>query len=203
MSLNRFVVLMCFGLMLQACSLSGEAPPADHFYRLPEPSGELSGAQVHFDHVLIKPLQVSGLYHERAMLYVDAQRPLELHRYHYHFWTDPPDVLVQRYMKAWLLQHKVADRVSLDSVDRGEAEPALVISASLVGFEQRRGGAETDVRLAMDIRWNDADGNSHSTRIELKQAAASAGLYDAAEAFGQALDRLMKQLLDTISQKSA
>lgn len=199
LSLRLFVVFV--SALIGACSLPGSTPPPqDHFYRLPPAQKADSGAQLHFDHIVIKPVQVSGLYHERAMLYVSAKRPLEIKRYHYHFWSEPPSQLVLRFMRGWLLANGVANQVSTES---GDEAADLTLMAELTGFEQVQEDTGYQVRLAMDVDWIDVAGKRHSARYALMQPAASDSVYDTAAAFGVAMQRLMQQLMTDVSTKKS
>jgi ABC-type uncharacterized transport system auxiliary subunit len=94
--MKYFFLLMSVSL-LSACGFSGGAMPADHFYRLPVPvQSSVTKA------VEIRSVQADGLYNERALLFVDTTRPLELQRYSYHFWALTPAKMLQHYLQVCL-----------------------------------------------------------------------------------------------------
>lgn len=92
--------------LLSACSFSSGNLPADHFYRLPAPAAVTTAMPVSIDSV-----RAEGIYNERALLFVETARPLELHRYDYHFWAQTPAKLTQSYLTA-CLANPAADKAT-------------------------------------------------------------------------------------------
>ena len=94
----KTILLMFVVVLLSACSFSAGNIPADHFYRLPMPTPVSTAIPLG-----IEPVRADGIYNERAMLFVESTRPLELHRYDYHFWSQAPAKLAQSYLTACLV----------------------------------------------------------------------------------------------------
>ena len=188
-------------LVLGACSIGGTAVPADHFYRLPNPDVKPLASPT-FDKIIIRPVQVEGLYHERAILYVEQDRPLELRRYRYHFWVQPPAAMLRQYMKNWLRQSALAAEVVTDIRSELMAAAAnqqslLEITPVISAFERHITGQGMDSRLALEFRLVYPQSSQAPRSLEYRVSVASAGpaMHDTAEAFGQALDQVMNRLV--------
>ena len=84
------ISLIFAAVMITGCAGSG-AVPDDHFYQLPEIIPPKSFTTPRTDVIIgVDSLRSDGLHGERAILYINADSPLEIRRYHYHYWTDSP-----------------------------------------------------------------------------------------------------------------
>jgi ABC-type uncharacterized transport system auxiliary subunit len=194
-----FIAVLLMASIVSACSLPGAQPiPEDHFYRLPAASVSRPVAQ-RFERLLIRPVQVAGLYHERAVLYVEQAQPLEIHRYRYHFWVQPPARLVAGYMHDWLTLSAVAGMVT----DQSDARPALEISPVISGFERLLADDGVQVRVTMSFKLAYPGGRQRTLKYQEKRTAAGNGMYDSAVAFGVALDALMQRLLADLVENNS
>ena len=101
----KYVRFLIFIPLLSACSFFGGTIPVDHFYRLPAPTPSIIATAVE-----ITAVRTDGLYNERALLFVNAERPLELQRYTYHFWALTPAKMLQSYLQACLIQSDAAQQ---------------------------------------------------------------------------------------------
>ena len=109
------------------------AVQADRFVCLPAGAVVAQAPKQLFKKILIRPVQVEGLYHERSMLYVEEHAPLEVKRYHYHYWVETPARLVQKHMQKYLLASGIANDVTLNpSYESADIEIIPVIT----GFER-------------------------------------------------------------------
>lgn len=189
--------VLAWSLVVSGCSLSGEPVPEDHYYRLP--AVQVPQRQSHMvDEIVLQPVQVSGLYHERAMLYVEQGSPLEIHRYHYHYWAESPAFLLTRYIGNWLKGSGVAQTVR---VGRAGDHPTVEIIPTLTRFERiiTDDGPENRIEVAFQVQGAAITNGSETYRVQLP--AVSTSMQDSAAAFGQALDRLMAQFVEDLVQK--
>jgi ABC-type uncharacterized transport system auxiliary subunit len=191
--IKLFALLMSSLWLLSACGIGATMVPADHFYRLPAPQAQPVEARK-FDHILVRPVRVEGLYHERAILYVEQARPLEIQRYHYYHWVEPPASLVAKHLQGWLQQSALADRVSFSP---SVATAQLEISALINEFHRLVTDQGIDNQLAIEftLRYANEPGKTWSKQYRVSQPSASAAMHDSARAFGEALDRIMAMLL--------
>lgn len=199
-SLVRSLGVLCLLGLLSACGLGGANVPETHFYRLPAIS--LAAQSQLYSQLVIHPVRASGLYHERAMLYAEQARPLQLQRYHYHLWAEKPAELIGKALYQGLNSSGIAAELS-----RGLLRPeqAAAIDTRIEQFERlvdadgMADGVKVQVALQFSVRGaahsdGDSDGEWVKTyRAEV--AARSQRMHDTAEAYGEALQQITQQLV--------
>lgn len=173
-------------LLLAACAAQPPVPE-DNYYRLPEATLPPAGGTL--GHTLaLKRFVTDGLHSERALLYCEADMPLQLRQYHYHHWLDSPPRLIQEHMISALRSAHVADTVlNYDPVERN----GLQLSGKIRSFEHRRAGDKATVIIDMELRLDGDAGKLlfvHDYRVE--QVAASAQPRELVMAYGEALQKL-------------
>lgn len=200
MTLRTWFAAGCVALGLAGCGGS-QMVPQDQFYRL---AGTASvkplGGPVLDGSVAIASFKTTAIYHDRAIVYSESSRPLELHQHHYHFWVDSPPRLLQDKLARTLRQANVADRVFLATA----SNPAdYHILGTLHQFEQSMGNNETSVNVAMRLELVET---ATAERLLVKDYAIttppvkSGNVYAAVESFQQAVDEIM---LDWVAELSA
>ena len=203
----RSLGVLCLLGLLSACGLGGAKVPQTYFYRLPAIT--LSTSPQQFSHLLIRPVQASGLYHERAMLFAEQSRPLQLQRYHYHLWAEKPAELVARALYQGLHSSGIAAEVS---TGRLQPEQAVYIDTRIEQFERlilidgvadgATDGAKVQVALQFAVHHP-----NHSDRDWVKTYTAevtprSQQMHDSAVAYGAALQQIMQQLVADLLAKN-
>ena len=115
--MQRFSLpLLCLACVIALGGCFGGSPasvPSDHYYRLPQnkpvsvlPAPIIKGT------LAIRKFQAHGLYHGRPLLYINSETPLEVHRYHYHHWTESPPQLIQENLLHYFRNKQLADEVT-------------------------------------------------------------------------------------------
>ncbi len=189
----RIFILLSTLFLITACSLGGSVP-RDHYYRMADIKLASLDNEL-FQHVVIKPVKVSGLLHERAILYVDKQRPLEIQRYHYHFWSQTPADLVQQALSQAFTSSRAAGRVSLEL---GEQRADLVIASRLQRFERLIDGDSATIEIELEISTRSREGDNWTQTYRASKLLDSLSMHDSAQAFSGSLQQVMQQLLDDI-----
>ena len=95
-----------------------------------------------------------GLTAGRPIVYSESGRPREVLEYHYHFWTEPPTILLRDQLVVYLRAAKVADtvvtpehRVEPDYEARGQDQAPGAGQRQAAGRRGRAGaGAEKERR---------------------------------------------------------
>jgi len=199
MFLFRLILLVS---LLSACSLGGDIPQ-DHYYRLPEISLEKLAAP-RFDTLLVKPVRASGLYHERAMLYTDKQRPLELHRYNYNFWAEPPASLLQNALYQGMLSSGIAGQV-IRQLPRQASHKTdtSILDSRIIHFERQIDGSEVIIQLALEITLHRADDSTLllSKTYRASEKLQTTAIYPSVEAFGGALERILEKMIEDLQSR--
>lgn len=183
-------ILLCLG----ACAT--QAPvPEDRFYRLPMAGGQLKKGQALARVLVAGPLQARGIYNERAMLYIRGEQPLEVLRYHYHYWLQSPSQLVQEHMLSYLRNTGMANEVVAYGT---HLKHDYQVSGRLLRFERliNRDGVSVIARIEFTL---EKSGRPVLIRTyEHTLRVANDSMHATADAMGHALEQIYRQLVTDI-----
>lgn len=111
--------------------------PQDHFYRLQVALPKTPGNTPALDGTIeIDRLIAEGLTAGRPIVYSDKRRPNELQEYHYHFWADPPAVMLRDQLVAYLRAAGVATAVVTPEL---RVKPDFVLAGKIKRLEKING----------------------------------------------------------------
>jgi len=197
-----FFRTLCLLLALGLSGCMGGASvniPHDHYYRLPAVAAVtplrtplLSGT------LEVSAVQTSGMLHERSILFVREQQPLEVSPYHYYYWVNTPASLLQQHLLDYLRQKNLAHG---QHRYRSDTPAEFRLEGELLHFERyiRKDASEARVELELVLRDN------RSKRILLRKLyrqnvkARSAEMADTADAFGKALGAIYRQFAQDVA----
>ena len=187
---------MAFVMALAGCSISGKPVPQDHFYRLPQASSEILSSST-LDSLQLVSVSADGLYNERNLLYVDASRPLEIGRYHYHYWVESPSSLIGKYISEAIK----ASHVSAQFTGPGEKATASArLSIQIVRFERVIDESGVSVQVALLVTMNYTTNSERWQKLyQIDQPVESSDMQDTARAFGEALNSISRMLIKDLS----
>ena len=196
--INYFIVIIS-SMIIVSCGISGSQVPSDHYYRLPAPQ-VAEKFNTNISQILIRPVKVEGLYHERSILYVEQDTPLEVKRYHYHYWVEPPAKLVQKHLQNYLQQSTLAKVVTTIP---GHEPASIEIIPTVVGFERlvQKGKIQNLVAIHFHISFSGDDSQPWSKDYQVITDSESASMHDSAKGIGQALDQIMARLVSDLVTK--
>ena len=179
---------LCWLVLLPALWLSGcgsaGVVPEDRFYRLADPAADKAAPRPVLEKVLVAPFRGPAIYRERAILHADAAEPLRLRRHHYHFWADPPPVLLSRQLARYLEDTGLAGQARV-----GEGDARYRIRGVLSHFEQvyRPGGVSVQVAMRLTLEDRVTGKTLYSESFEEARDAAGGQVYDTVESFSDAV----------------
>ena len=102
------VAVVAIALTLAGCAEVAVVP--DRHYRLLHDAPSAQPAEPALDGtLLVKRFRADGVLAQRPIVWADASSPRELQQYHYHFWNDPPPLLVQELVVDVLRAGRAAD----------------------------------------------------------------------------------------------
>ena len=172
--------------------------PRDHYYRLPAvnivghlPTPLLPGS------LEISAVQTSGMLHERAILFVREQQPLEVNPYHYYYWVNTPASLLQQHLLDYLrLKNFARDQHRY----RADSPTDFRLDAELLQFERyiRKHSAEARITLELVLRDNRSKQVLLRRRYQQTIKAKGPDMTDSVSAFGLALSRIYKQFAQDV-----
>jgi len=171
--------------------------PDDHFYQLPEILPAIKQEAHLINGTLgIAPLRSDGLHRERAILYVNSDHPLELHRYRYHHWTDSPPRLVQESLLKYLRETRIAANVSRHTP--GMQADGL-IRGRLAQFKRIIDNNDIKVSVTLELEYGDQH-NPGANRLNREYSALiplkDSSLHSSIEGFGKALQQIYDAFLE-------
>lgn len=190
------LVVMLGVWALAACVGVPPELPEDRFYRLPEPKPHAATA-TYAGTIAVSLPHSDGLHTERALLYSQHDRPLEVLRHHYFFWAESPPRLLQDHMVAYLRAAGMADRVSRAENAGGDA---LRLESRLLRFERHIGGARTRVVVELELGWSGTDSRTARSRrtYRVQAAADDDSIYASVQAYGRALEQIYQRFLQEL-----
>ncbi len=107
-----FRVLMVAAVGVLAACGSVDPVPEDQFYRLRAVLSSPPLSKALFPGTLeIDRFVADGLTAGRPIVYSEAGKPFQVKEYHYHFWTQPPTVMLRDELVSYLRAAKVSDTV--------------------------------------------------------------------------------------------
>jgi len=189
--MKRFL-LPLLAVLTAACARQPPVP-ADHFYRLPEPTLEALAEPLTKGVILVNPFQTDGLHNERAIVYTKDAHAITLSRYHYSYWLDAPPRLVQDYLVEYLRAAKAAHVVVTDPGVGSQ----LSISGRIVRLEQQLRGKSSRALIELELR---VDGSNTARPLLLKDYHADVPASDDSMealvlAFQKGLDQIFGRFL--------
>lgn len=194
-SLTAAKVLVVAGLaggFLSACS--SPPVPTDTYYNLTAGRGAVASSSSKIDGTVeVLPFKAEGVINERAIVYRETATTQK--QYTYHFWAEPPAIMLQRSLIDALRGAQIFDQVVAPEV-RADREYELI--GTLRRLEHVVGGGGKVV-VEFDIGLRRVRGNEtlflNTYRTE---SSAGPGVAGAVTAMSSALDTLLAQALKDI-----
>lgn len=192
-----------FLLLVPALGACAQPPvPQDTFYRLEvgAPEKVLSAPRLQGT-LEIERLSADGLTAGRPIVYSRSDRPRELQEYHYHFWTEPPPVMLRDQLVVYLRRAKVASaivtpemRVAVDYALTGKIKRLeRVIGAS-------PGAAKAIVELELGVRQTAGERLLFLDTYRVETAAAADTVSAAVDALNEGLHRVFALFVADLSK---
>jgi len=173
--------------------------PKDHFYRL-----QVQVPQVDEDAVLFKgTIEVErfladGLTAGRPIVYSQADSEHQLLQYHYHFWTEPPVVMLRDQMIDFLRAAKVADMIVSPEM---RSRPDYRLTAKIKRLEKIVGpkpSAVAELQLGLQDEQNGEIIHLANYRVEVGAQSESVG--DAVIAMNKALSQIYSRFVASLGK---
>lgn len=169
--------------------------PQDNFYRVAlrgPAQGTNLAAKLPAGPILVERFTADGLAASRPIVFTEGQTEV-LQTYHYHYWVEPPTVLLQTALADYLRKAGAAQVVTPEL----KVEPAVTISGRIRAFEQVRGGSGGAVRVQLELAATEPTSGRlllfKSYRAEPRTAGGSVS--EAAQQLGAALDQIFAEFV--------
>ena len=146
--MRTFAWLLLVVSLMTACAQP--QVPEDRFYRLDLGAPEKTLGKPRLDGTLeIERFVADGLTAGRSIVYSDSARPHQVQAYHYHYWIEPPIILLRDELVAYLRAAGVAGKVVTPEL---RTDPEYVLTGRINRLEQAIGsppGAVVDLELSL------------------------------------------------------
>ena len=195
MKTARWPIIFLLAVLGAACS---QPPvPQDRFYRLQVAPPTAVPAALRLPGILEVPrFAADGLMAGRPIVFSEANAPTEVSAYFYHFWLEPPGVMLRDELVAYLRAAGVAKTVVTPEL---RLEPDFILTARIKRIEQGRGAApKAVVILEVAINSRRDDRLLLLKTYEVEKAAADNGVGAAVDALGGGLTTVFARLVADI-----
>jgi cholesterol transport system auxiliary component len=123
--------------------------PTDHFYRLQVAAPKAPLSEKSLPGIVEVRFSAEGLTAGRPLVYSFSENLSEVSEYHYHFWTEPPAVMLRDRLVNYLRAAGVADKVVTPEM---RTDPDFIISAAIKRLERVIGdnpGAVAELEISV------------------------------------------------------
>ncbi len=198
-SSRNFLMIGLVGAMsfLTACA---QAPvPEDHYYRL-NLTNTAGAAAVKIDGIVeVERLIADGLLDSRPVLFTGSATSTEVQSYHYHFWSQPPSIMLQNALVAKLQQSRVAKSIVTPDL---RIEPDFILAGKIFRFEQITGASnQVIVSLELSLKNAKLDKLIHLNTYTVEVPSSNASVVAAVTAFGVGVDQIILAFLKDLHGK--
>lgn len=138
--MKRISLIVATALVLSACSMM-EPVPQDHFYRLTT-TAPAKAANTVSGGIEVERFSADGVTGSRNVTHTSDANRAELAEFHYHYWAEPPAILVQSALVSYLRESNTAAQVTTPDM---RANAAYRVAGRIKAFELVRGGNDRAV----------------------------------------------------------
>ncbi|WNK01043.1 ABC-type transport auxiliary lipoprotein family protein [Thalassospiraceae bacterium LMO-JJ14] len=186
---------LIFAAVLLVAGCASQPPvPTDKYYRLQAVLAAAPASTPRFQgNFQVERFTADGLTAGRPIVYVESNDGNQLLEYHYHFWTQPPTVMLRDELVTYLRASKIAESVVTPDM---RLDPQYVMTGRIRKLEQVL-GSPNRTRLELEIALRQTDNNKlmflKSYLHESNQT--SPGVSSAVDALNEALNIIYSDLL--------
>jgi len=183
---------------LWGCSL-GPAP-VDHYYQIDAGVPDAPAALKRQGILQVDRLRTDALLGERQLLYKERADASEIRQHPYQRWTDPPAILIQTELVAFLTAAGAADTVMAATA---RVKPDYLVSGRILEFERV---LKPEVRAVVEIQLSATSAGGEEILVNRsyreERAAANSSIAASAVAFSEALHAIFERFLADLSAPS-
>lgn len=201
-------------IVLSACGIlngSNKETPRDQFYDIPYVAPAKVLAQPHIKGILgVARPEADAVHDDRAILFVESDRPFSLNRHSYHFWRDPPPNLIRDRLYNYLAKSNLATKVV--RFDPGVTVNYIMYSR-LIRFERivNKNSSSDEVLFGIELSVSHADDGRvlipntyYEDRLPIERLSTTADTIHASViGFGKAFAKTMDKFVQANTPKTA
>ena len=193
--MNNRIGLLLIGavLSLTISSCASGPAPIDHYYQIDAGVPDAPLPKKLEGNLQVDRLRTDALMGERQLLYKKTADAPEIRQHSYQRWSDPPAILLQTELIAFLSAAAAADTVMSATA---RVKPDYVVSGRIRNFERvlkPKVRAVVEIQLAVTRAAGEEILFNHSYREE--RAAANSTIAASAVAFNEAVHAIFERFL--------
>lgn len=194
--MHRLFRPLALALALAACAQP--EVPTDSYYRLqvtpPSPAAQpvLKGT------IEVNRFIADGLVAGRPIVHTEPAQPHQVKEYHYHFWTEPPTIMLRDQLVAYLRAAKIAETVTTPEI---RANADYVLTGRIIRLEKVEGAAP---KGALEIELGLRSSGGKIVRLDVYKAEVPAennSVEAAVRALNKALDQVYAKFAADLARK--
>ena len=186
--------------IVAACA-SAPPVPEDQFYRLRAVRAATApAAKLLFPGTIeIDRFVADGVTAGRPIVYSEAGKPYQVKEYHYHFWTQPPTVMLRDELVSYLRAARIAKAVVTPEM-RVAAD--YVLTGKIIRLERIVGTPPKAVlEIELGVRKATGGGLVFLDTYRLEAAADGPGVDDAVQALNAALSAVYDKFVADLAKR--
>lgn len=198
MRLAAAIAIVALVSALAACTAPTVPQDTYHRLRITAPANALASPPL-TGTLEIERLAADGLFAGRPLVYSKTDRPQELQEYLYHFWTEPPPIMLRDELVDYLRAANIARTVVTPEM---RVPVDYVLTGKIKRLERVQGESpQAVVELELGVRGTGAGKliMLDSYREEVRAAADTIGA--AVDALGQGVSRIFARFVADLSKK--
>jgi ABC-type uncharacterized transport system auxiliary subunit len=186
--------------LVAAC---GSAPPVpeDQYYRLKAVRAEPAapGKMLFPGTIEIDRFVADGVTAGRPIVYSEAGKPYQVKEYHYHFWTQPPTVMLRDELISYLRAADVAKAIVTPEM-RVAAD--YVLTGKIIRLEKVIGSPpKASLELELGVRKATGGALIFLKTYRIETASDGSGVDDAVHALNAALSEVYGQFVADLAKR--
>jgi cholesterol transport system auxiliary component len=192
-NLKGLVLLM--SVSLGACAQP--ELPKDHYYRLNVTTPQQTKQEIIFKGTIeIERFMADGLAAGRPIVYSDSGNEQQLMKYHYHFWTEPPIIMLRDQLIDFLRAANLATMVVSPEM---RTRPDYRLTAKIKRLEKVVGSKPSAIaELELGLQ-NEKNGKIvHLANYRVEVGAQSQSVDDAVIALNKALSKIYSRFVASL-----
>jgi ABC-type uncharacterized transport system auxiliary subunit len=186
--------------MVAACA-SAPPVPEDQFYRLKavRVAAAPTAKPLFPGTIEIDRFVADGVTAGRPIVYSEAGKPFQVKEYHYHFWTQPPTVMLRDELVAYLRAANVAKTVVTPEVRVGAD---YVLTGKIIRLEQVVGTPpKAALEIELGVRRTTGGELVFLDTYRMEPAADGPGVDDAVRALNIALSAVYEKFVGDLAKR--
>jgi len=191
------MTVMC-AVLLSACG-SASPVPEDQFYRLKVQAPSDTGKVLFSGTLEVNRFVADGLTAGRPIVYSESGKAYQVKEFHYHFWTQPPTVMLRDELVSYLRARKVSDMVVTREM---RANPDYILTGKILRLEKIVGTPpKTVLEIELGLRKPGSGKILFLDTYRKETVSGGTGVDAAVRSLNMSLTEIYKKFVNDLSKR--